>query len=74
MPATAACPGLTILLPWVVQAGARSNWSRATAAWYLTSNLKLVANYTQTQFDGGAAAGRDREDEKAFFTRAQLAF
>ncbi|MBW8811199.1 MAG: porin, partial [Lysobacter sp.] len=42
--------------------------------WYLTGNLKLVANYTQTQFDGGAAAGRDREDEKAFFTRAQLAF
>lgn len=42
--------------------------------WYLTGNLKLVANYTQTAFDGGAAAGRDREDEKAFFTRAQLAF
>ncbi|KRB08198.1 porin [Lysobacter sp. Root690] len=42
--------------------------------WYLTGNLKLVANYTQTQFDGGAAAGADREDEKAFFTRAQLAF
>lgn len=42
--------------------------------WYLTGNLKLIANYTQTEFDGGAAAGRDREDEKAFFTRAQLAF
>lgn len=42
--------------------------------WYLTGNLKLVANYTQTQFEGGAAAGADREDEKAFFTRAQFSF
>lgn len=42
--------------------------------WYLTSNFKLVANYTQTQFDGGASAGADREDEKAFFTRAQFSF
>jgi len=41
--------------------------------WYLTSNLKLVANYTQTQFEGGAQGG-DREDEKAFFTRAQVSF
>lgn len=42
--------------------------------WYLTSNLKLVANYLQTRFDGGAAAGADREDEKAVFTRLQVAF
>jgi phosphate-selective porin OprO/OprP len=42
--------------------------------WYLTSNFKLVANYTQTTFDGGAAGGRDREDEQAFFTRAQFSF
>jgi len=42
--------------------------------WYLTGNFKLVANYTQTQFEGGAAAGADREDEKAFFTRAQFSF
>ncbi len=42
--------------------------------WYLTGNLKLVANYTQTQFEGGAASGADREDEKAFFTRAQFSF
>ncbi|HEY0505534.1 MAG TPA: porin [Lysobacter sp.] len=41
--------------------------------WYLTSNLKLVANYTQTRFEGGAADG-DRDDEKAFFTRAQFSF
>ncbi|HEY5851558.1 MAG TPA: porin [Lysobacter sp.] len=42
--------------------------------WYLNSNFKLVANYTQTDFEGGAAAGADREDEKAFFTRAQFSF
>lgn len=42
--------------------------------WYLTGNLKLVANYTQTTFEGGAAAGADREDEKTFFTRAQFSF
>jgi phosphate-selective porin OprO/OprP len=42
--------------------------------WYLTSNFKLVANYTQTTFEGGAAGGLDREDEKAFFTRAQFSF
>ncbi|KAF1691110.1 OprO/OprP family phosphate-selective porin [Pseudoxanthomonas koreensis] len=42
--------------------------------WYLNSNLKLVANYLQTGFDGGAAAGADRTDEKAVFTRLQVAF
>ncbi|MGY1521911.1 OprO/OprP family phosphate-selective porin [Luteimonas sp. A482] len=52
--------------------------SRATAwtvglNWYLNNNLKLVANYAQADFDGGAAGG-DREDEKTFFTRAQFSF
>lgn len=42
--------------------------------WYLNANFKLVANYTQTDFEGGSAAGTDREDEKAFFTRAQFSF
>lgn len=42
--------------------------------WYLASNFKLVANYTQTTFEGGAASGQDREDEQAFFTRAQFSF
>jgi len=43
-------------------------------SWYLTQNLKLIANYTQATFDGGAAADADREDEKAVFTRAQVSF
>ncbi|RZA23538.1 MAG: porin, partial [Proteobacteria bacterium] len=42
--------------------------------WYLNSNLKLVVNYLQTSLDGGAALGADREDEKAIFTRLQVAF
>ncbi len=42
--------------------------------WYLTSNLKLVLDYTQARFDGGAAAGADREDEKTVFSRLQVSF
>lgn len=42
--------------------------------WYLNSNLKLVTNYTQTRFVGGAPASADREDEKSLFTRAQFSF
>lgn len=42
--------------------------------WYLTSNLKLVFNYSQTRFDGGATNGADREDEKAVISRLQVAF
>lgn len=41
--------------------------------WYLSGNLKLVANYARADFDGGASLG-DREDEKTFFTRAQFSF
>jgi phosphate-selective porin OprO/OprP len=42
--------------------------------WYLNENLKWVLNYEQTSFDGGAAGGSDREDEKAFLTRVALGF
>lgn len=42
--------------------------------WYLTGNLKLMANYTMTKFDGGAAAGGRRPQERVLFTRAQLTF
>jgi phosphate-selective porin OprO/OprP len=41
--------------------------------WYLTRNAKLILNYEQTTFDGGAAAG-DRPDEKAVLARAQFSF
>ena len=42
--------------------------------WYLTNYFKLVADYSRTRFDRGAAAGADRETENAFFTRAQFSF
>lgn len=41
--------------------------------WYLTSNIKLAADYNLTRFEGGAAGG-DRPDEQAVFTRLQLVF
>jgi len=42
--------------------------------WYLNQNVKWVLNYEVTRFDGGAAAGTDRPDEKAIFTRFSLIF
>ncbi len=48
------------------------NWTLGLN-WYLTGNLKLVVNYLETTFKGGAAA-TDREDEKAIFSRLQVAF
>lgn len=53
--------------------------SKATAwavgvNWFLTRNARLMADYEQTYFDGGAAGGRDRPTEKTFATRFQLVF
>ena len=56
-----------------VSAREASSWTLGLN-WYLNSNLKLVANYLHTSFEGGAASGVDREDEKAIFTRLQVAF
>jgi len=42
--------------------------------WYLTPNLKLAFNHTRADFEGGAAGGADREDEKTYFSRVQVAF
>jgi phosphate-selective porin OprO/OprP len=42
--------------------------------WYLNSNLKLVLNYTDASFDGGAPLGADRPDEEAVFSRLQVSF
>jgi phosphate-selective porin OprO/OprP len=40
--------------------------------WTVTQNLKVLTNYTYTKFDGGAANGGDRPDEKVFSSRLQL--
>jgi phosphate-selective porin OprO/OprP len=42
--------------------------------WWLNANLKWVLDYEVTRFDGGAAGGADRPDERALTTRFQLAF
>jgi phosphate-selective porin OprO/OprP len=41
--------------------------------WYLTKNVKYVANYERTTFAGGRAAA-DRHPENALLFRAQVAF
>jgi phosphate-selective porin OprO/OprP len=57
-----------------------NKWASKAAAWtvglnwYLNENLKWVFDYEQTRFDGGAAGGQDREDEKAFLLRMSLGF
>jgi phosphate-selective porin OprO/OprP len=53
--------------------------SKATAwgigvNWYLNQNYKWALGYDVTRFDGGAAGGADRPDEKAVFTRFALTF
>jgi len=42
--------------------------------WYMTANVRISLDYEVTAFDGGAAAGADRADEKVLLTRLQLAF
>jgi phosphate-selective porin OprO/OprP len=53
--------------------------SKATAwgvgvNWYLNQNYKLSLNYDVTEFEGGAAAGADRPDERALFARVAVGF
>lgn len=40
--------------------------------WIVTPNLKLLANYSYTVFDGGSANGGDRDDEQLLSTRLQF--
>ncbi len=42
--------------------------------WYLTRNVKYVASYDHTTFEGGAAGGRSRKAEDAVLLRAQICF
>ena len=42
--------------------------------WYLNANVRVSLDYEHTAFEGGAAGGADRADEKALLTRLQLAF
>ena len=42
--------------------------------WYLSRYLKWSTDYEWTKFDGGAAAGADRPEEKVLFSRLQTSF
>ena len=45
--------------------------------WYLNKNVKLLIDYEQTVFDGGAGTAlnvQDRETERVLITRAQFTF
>jgi phosphate-selective porin OprO/OprP len=42
--------------------------------WYLNQNVKWSLDYEQTEFEGGAAGGADRGDEKVLLTRFALGF
>lgn len=42
--------------------------------WYFSRAVKLNLDLSRTQFDGGAAGGRDHVDEKVVMSRAQFRF
>jgi phosphate-selective porin OprO/OprP len=42
--------------------------------WWLNQNLRWMLDFERTQFEGGAANGADRPDERALLTRFFLAF
>src|SRR5258706_2077257 len=44
------------------------------ANWALTQNFKLILNYEQTDFTGGAAAGADAPAEQVLLSRFQLQY
>ena len=43
-------------------------------SWNVVRGLRWMLDYSQVQFDGGAAAGGNRADEKVLFTRFQVSF
>jgi phosphate-selective porin OprO and OprP len=42
--------------------------------WWLNQNLRWMLDYEVTRFDGGAANGGNRPDERALLTRLFLSF
>jgi phosphate-selective porin OprO/OprP len=42
--------------------------------WYLSRSFRFMLDYIETRFEGGAAAGADREDERVILNRFQVAF
>ena len=56
-----------------VSAARRAESWGAGVNWYINRNVKLVVDYDQTQFDGGARDA-DRKTEKLFGQRLQISF
>ncbi len=54
-------------------AAAKANAIGTGLNWYLNRNVKVVLQYEDTQFEGGAPNG-DRPAERVVFTRLQFAF
>ncbi|MDX1975868.1 MAG: porin [Rickettsiales bacterium] len=52
----------------------QANEYTAGLTWYLNNSVKVNFNYSYTTFEGGAAGGTDREDEKVLLTRTQFRF
>ena len=48
-------------------------WGAGTT-WTLSRSVKLFVDYVETKYEGGAAAGGDRETEKVIFARTQYSF
>jgi phosphate-selective porin OprO/OprP len=46
----------------------------AGVSWYLNRNLRVMLDYSRTSFEGGAASGGNRPDEKVLLSRFQFAF
>ena len=42
--------------------------------WYLSPNAKIMLDYLQTEFEGGAAGNADRDDEEVLFGRFQVTY
>jgi phosphate-selective porin OprO/OprP len=58
--------------PAVAASNARA-WT-AGVNWYLNPALKLVVDYEETRFDGGAPGGADRATARDLLTRLQVVF
>lgn len=52
----------------------RATNSGGSVGWLLNRAVRVVLDYQNTAFEGGAAAGGDRETERALLARIQLAF
>jgi phosphate-selective porin OprO/OprP len=56
-----------------VSARAARIWT-AGVNWYLNPGFKVVLDYEESRFDGGAAGGADRPTARDVFTRLQVSF